>query len=443
MKKKLRYFRPVAPLLFFGFLLVCFWQKDAIGKTYDSLKDFAEVLSKVEKNYVEKVDSDKLITGAINGMLKTLDPHSSYMTKDMYKEMKVETEGEFGGLGIEITIKDEVLTIVSPIEGTPAYEAGLKPWDRIIKINQDLTRDLSLMGAVKKMRGKPGTDVDLTILREGKQEPFVVTLTRSVIKIKSVTSRVIEKSIGYIKVRRFSKSTAKELEEEIQKIEKKDTKSLILDLRNNPGGLLRQAVEVSEMFLPKKSLIVYTRGRLKEQDLRYVSKRTGIYIKKPVVVLVNAGSASASEIVAGALQDLDRAVILGTPTFGKGSVQTIIPISDGAGLRLTTALYYTPNDRQIQGVGIEPDIIVEPRVEKKPKEAKKEKEKKKAPHMTRLREKDLKNHLKGEEEKEEKPKSQDNSVKKEDKEEVQFYKNDTQLTSAVSLLTGISIFQKL
>src|SRR3990170_4773821 len=291
------------------------------GGTYDNLKTFAEVLSLIESNYVEDVKSEELVHGAIKGMLKTLDPHSTFMTPDIYKEVQVETEGEFGGLGIEITLKNNIVTIVAPIEDTPADKAGLKAGDKIIKIDGESTRDMTVMDAVKKMRGKEGTKVTLTIIREGFEEPKDFVITRAVIKIK--------------------------------------INGLVLDLRNDPGGLLNQAVEVCDRFLEKGQLIVYTKSKKEEQNLKFSSSGRSTYLDFPMIVIVNAGSASASEIVAGGLQDPKRAVILGTQSFGKGSVQTIIPLSDGSALKLTTAKYYTPKGRVIQGKGITPDIVVE------------------------------------------------------------------------------------
>lgn len=394
-------------------------------KTYESLKIFTEVLSLVESNYVEDVPSKQLVEGAINGMLKSLDPHSAYMSPEVFKEMQVETEGQFGGLGIEITIKDEQLTVVSPIDDTPAHRAGIKAGDKIIKINGTSTKNITIMEAVKKLRGPKGTKVTITVLSEGEVEPREITITRDIIKIKSVKQDLFDGKIGYVKIRSFQKTTDEELDKALADLEKNNIEGLILDLRNNPGGLLQQAVGVSDRFLPGGDLIVYTKGRKKDQNMRFMSNDKGAHLKYPVVVLVNAGSASASEIVAGAFQDLDRAIVLGTTTFGKGSVQTIIPLSDGSGLRLTTAKYYTPKGRLIQGKGIVPDIIVEDKPIKTAKLEDKEK-----PKRT-IREKDLKNHLKGEEtpggEKEIKP--------------VEISKDDPQLERAIGLLKGWEIFK--
>lgn len=340
------------------------------NETYENLKVFTEVLSYVEANYVEEVDANKLVHGAIRGMLRTLDPHSSFMPSDVYREMQIETEGRFGGLGIEITIRDDMLTVVSPIEGTPAFRAGIQPGDQIIKVDGESTKDMQLVDAVKKLRGLEGTAVTISILRKDFAEPKDFVLTRAVIEIKSVRSKQLPDDIGYIKLRSFQKTTAKELEDALQDLEEQHVRALVLDLRNNPGGLLEQAIAVSDEFLEAGKLIVYTKGRLAGQNMKGFSKNERAYLSHPMVVLINEGSASASEIVAGALQDLGRATIIGTQSFGKGSVQTIIPLSDGSGLRLTTAKYFTPKGREIQGKGIAPDIFIEeakaPQAEEEP-----------------------------------------------------------------------------
>lgn len=326
--------------------------------TYERLKVFTEVLSLIQSNYVENVDPKDLVYGGIRGMLESLDPHSSFMPPEVFKEMQVETQGSFGGLGIEITVKDHQLTVVAPIEGTPADRAGIQPGDRIIKIDGQPTKDMTLMEAVRKMRGPKGTQVTLTIGRDEKGV-FDLTLTREIIEIKSVKSQDLGDGIGYVRLISFQERTARDLQNALERLRKNGMNALVLDLRNNPGGLLNQAVQVSELFLDKGQLIVYTQGRAKDQNLRFVAEGRNGLPKFPMVVLVNGGSASASEIVAGALQDWKRAVVLGTKTFGKGSVQTVIPLSDGSGLRLTTARYFTPKGRSIHGSGIVPDIVVE------------------------------------------------------------------------------------
>jgi carboxyl-terminal processing protease len=329
------------------------------GDSYEELKTFTEVLSYVEANYVQEVEPEKLIHGAIRGMLRTLDSHSSFMPPELYREMQVETEGKFGGLGIEITIRDDILTVVSPIEGTPAYRAGIKAADRIVTVEGESTKDMSLIDAVKLLRGPADTNVTLGIMREGFTEPKDFTLTRAIIHIRSVDSKMLPGGVGYVKLRSFHKDTSEELAAELEELDQSNVNALVLDLRNNPGGLLEQAIAVTNEFVSSGKLLVYTKGRLANQNMKGFSKSDGSHADYPMVILVNGGSASASEIVAGALQDLERAKLVGTKTFGKGSVQTIIPLSNGAGLRLTTAKYYTPSGRVIHEKGIVPDVVIE------------------------------------------------------------------------------------
>jgi len=324
---------------------------------YEKLKVFTEVLSVVEHNYVEEVDTKDLVYNAIRGMVSALDPHSSFMTPDDYKEMQVDTKGEFGGLGIQISIKDGILTIIAPIEDTPAWEAGLKAGDKIIKIEGELTKDMTINDAVNKMRGPKGTKVTISIAREGLKGLKDYTIVRDIIKIKSVKSKVIEDTIGYVKLNQFQANTSDDLSKALRELSKQGVTALVLDLRNNPGGLLNSAVDVAGKFLPKGRMVVYIKGRDGDKTEYHTGGRDTVY-DMPMVVLVNQGSASASEIVAGALKDWNRAVILGVQTFGKGSVQTVIPLSDGSGLRITTALYYTPKGISIQASGIKPDIEV-------------------------------------------------------------------------------------
>jgi carboxyl-terminal processing protease len=329
-------------------------------ETYEGIETFTNILSIIQKNYVDEVPTKQLIEGAINGMLTSLDPHSAYLTPELYKELQVETKGSFGGLGIEITNKSGMLTVVAPIEDTPAYRSGIKSGDIILKIDGEFTKDMSLVEAVKRMRGKPDTKVKLTIKRDKPQQLFDTTLTREVIKIQSVKSKVLEKGYGYLRVTQFQERTDDDLEHAIKQLDKEmgGIQGIVLDLRNNPGGLLTQAVKVSDMFLDA-GLVVYTDGRLENQKQKYFAHKPGTYSDFPMVVLVNGGSASASEIVAGALQDHKRALVLGTTTFGKGSVQTILPLDENSALRLTTARYYTPNGRSIQATGIVPDITMD------------------------------------------------------------------------------------
>ncbi len=405
------------------------------GNDYESIELFTDVLAIVKKSYVEEVDTKKLIYGAINGMLSSLDPHSSFMPPEMYKEMKIETKGSFGGLGIEITIKDGILTVISPIEDTPAFKAGIKAGDQILKIDDKFTKDLTIMDAVKRMRGPKGSKVVLTIFREGLDKPKEFSLVRDVIQVKSVKFKMLDDGFGYVRIAQFQEKTDDDLSKALETLHKENggnLRGLVLDLRNDPGGLLDQAVRVAEHFVDEGQLIVYTEGREKESKMRFTSRKGDKEPSYPIVVLINSGSASASEIVAGALQDHKRAVIMGTQSFGKGSVQTIIPLSDNSGLRLTTARYYTPSGRSIQAKGITPDITVErlelPSTEKK--------------EGAHLREKDLENHFETADGKE------TPAVKKEEG-KLPAYKTDEQIKGdyqvlrALDLLKGWEIFKKV
>ncbi len=329
--------------------------------TYEQLQTFANVLAIVQKNYVEPVPTKRLVEGAITGMLASLDPHSAYLTPDLYRDLEVETRGSFGGLGIEITLHKGVLSVVAPIEDTPAWHAGIKAGDEIIKINDDFTKDMALTEAVKRMRGPKGSKIRLTLHREGVPDLFTVTVTRDVIKVKSVKAKRLPQGFDYIRVTTFQEGTGEDVQKALDKFEKDGNRhinGLVLDLRDNPGGLLNQAVRVSDDFLDG-GLIVYTQGRLENQQNKFFSHKKKSFDDFPMVVLVNGGSASGSEIVAGALQDQRRAILVGTQTFGKGSVQTILPLDDHSALRLTTARYFTPNGRSIQAVGITPDVEVD------------------------------------------------------------------------------------
>ncbi len=352
-------------------------------EVYKNIEIFSEVLRKIETSYVEETDPKELIYGAIKGLVGTLDPHSFFMTPEEYKELMIETKGSFTGVGIELTIRDKVLRVVSPIEGTPAFEAGIKAGDEIIRIGDKPTKDMSIMEAVKLIRGPKGSDVKLTIRREATEKLIDFVITRDVIPIKSVRSSLLPFDLGYIRISNFQSNTGEELSQALDEMEhNKQLKGLILDLRNNPGGLLSQAVEVADEFLDS-GLIVSIKGRDNKEE-KSVARKNEKPRKYPMVVLINEGSASAAEIVAGALQDNSKALILGTATFGKGSVQTLFPLSDGSGLRLTTALYFTPRGRSIQASGIKPDIEVAFAVpEEKPSE--------KAPQI--LRERDLEGHI--------------------------------------------------
>lgn len=326
---------------------------------YKETNLFAEALDLVRSDYVEQPEAKQLIYGALKGMLATLDPYSQFLDPDSYNELKVETEGQFGGLGIEITVKDDLLTVISPIDDTPAYQAGMQPGDRIVKIDGELTRGITLLEAVKKLRGKPHTSVTLTILREHESALKEVTLERAIIKVQSVReASLLDDHIGYIRLSDFRERTTKDLEEAIARLQGQTLDGLVFDLRNNPGGLLDEAVSVAELFLERNQPIVTTKGRLRNQNLEFHSRITGPLNKVPLVVLINEGSASASEIVAGAIQDLHRGVVIGTKSHGKASVQTIFPLRDGSALKLTTSKYFTPNGRSIHGQGIAPDVEV-------------------------------------------------------------------------------------
>ena len=417
-----------------------------IKNNYESLKIFSEVLSLIETNYVEKVSNQKLIEGAIHGLMKTLDPHSSYMTYDAFQEMKIQTSGKFGGLGIEVSVRDGLLTVIAPIEGKPAFEAGVLAKDKIVKIEDESTLDMSLSDAVSLLRGDVGSSVNITIIRDGLKAPLLVNISREIIKVQSVKKKIYDNNIGYIKIRSFSSNTSSDLDKALSFFKNTNVTKLILDVRNNPGGLLNQAVEVSDRFLGNENLIVYTKGSTEEQNMRFTTHTKTEYIDYPMIILVNGGSASASEIVAGALQDLGRAVILGTPTFGKGSVQTIIPLSDGSAVRLTTARYYTPSGKIIQENGIIPDIYMEnkPLLNVKKNNDEKIVEPNKEKIRRFLRERDLKKHLKGKtsiDGSEINDQNISNASEQEKKisELEKDLETDSQLRHAVSLLSGWDI----
>ncbi len=419
--------------------------------TYESLEAFSKILSLVQENYVEEVDSQKAIEGAIKGMLTTLDPHSSYMKPDDFKELQVETQGSFTGIGIEITMKDNILTVVSPIEGTPAFAKGLKAGDKIVKIGEEPTQDMSLMEAVKRLRGPKGSEVTISIHRKGWPDLKEITLIRDIIPIHSVKSKLLEPGYPYIRIINFQAQTTTDFKKALSDLEKQGKiKGLIVDLRNNPGGLLDQSVKIADIFIDE-GVIVSTKGRIKEQNSMFYARDNNAKYKFPVVVLVNEGSASASEIVAGALQDHKKAVIIGAQTFGKGSVQTIIPMDSGAGLRLTTARYYTPSGRSIQATGITPDIIVPSPASLTVEHDEKDDEQEKKPKY--LREKDLKHHIGNglnddvtqKEQKpkpEEKPKTKVKTPVSKEKQEAEDISKDQQLSTALTLLKGLNVFGK-
>jgi carboxyl-terminal processing protease len=399
------------------------------NSTYEDLKLFSDVIYIIQRDYVEEAKSKDLIHGAIKGMLETLDPHSAFMPPNMFKEMQEETKGRFEGLGIEITMKDGILTVVSPIEDTPAHKAGILAGDQILKIDGEATKTLTLMESVKRMRGPRGSKVTITIMREGFTKPQDFTLVREVIPVRSVRHELLEKNYGYIRISQFQEKTDSEFNKAMKALEeesKGNLKGLILDLRNNPGGLLDQAVRITDHFIGS-GMIVSIEGRREEQKQKWVAHPEGNLTKYPLVVLVNGGSASGSEIVAGAIQDHGRGILVGTQTFGKGSVQTIIPLKDGSGLRLTTARYYTPSGRSIQAKGIVPDIIVNPSRPEEEKEGV-------APQ--RPVEKDLERHLQEVGAPKEKEK-----IKKEDVKEKKPI--DNQLERSLELLKSWDIFKNL
>ncbi len=393
----------------------------------DELRTFTEVFSKIKSDYVEDVADKKLLEDAIGGMLAGLDPHSTYLDPEGYKDVRIGTEGQFGGLGIEVTMENGFIKVVSPIEDTPAARAGLQPGDLIVRLDDTAVKGMSLSEAVKLMRGKPGSNITLTVVREGENMPLKITVTRAVIKIRSVKSRLLEPGYGYIRITQFQANTTKNMKTSLSKLEKENggkLKGVVLDLRNNPGGVLNAAVSVSDAFL-KKGIIVYTEGRVADSKLTFEAQPDQVLEGAPLVVLVNGGSASASEIVAGALQDNGRAVIMGTKTFGKGSVQTIMPMSNGAALKLTTARYFTPSGRSIQATGIEPDIVTEQLKLTRNKS-----------DQDRLKEANLARHLQsGEPAAPDKKKSEKEQTSKQSK-----LTDDFQLREALNLLKGINIY---
>jgi carboxyl-terminal processing protease len=325
---------------------------------YKKIDLFGEVLEKVKKEYVDEIDESETIDAAINGVLQSLDPYSAYMNPELFNSMQTDTKGEFGGLGIEVGMEAGVIKVISPIDGTPASKAGIKAGDYIVKINDVQVQGKTLMEAVKLMRGPVGSKINLTIRRKGIKDALNKTINREIIEIQSVETKIIKKDIGYLRLKSFNSNSSKQLVDEISKIERKDRpKSYILDLRNNPGGLLTQAINVVDFFLDDGE-IVSTRGRRVIENRRFFAKRGDRVKGKPIIVLINNGSASASEIVAGALRDHKRAILLGESTYGKGSVQSIIPLSDGGGIRLTISKYYLPSGESISEVGVKPDIFI-------------------------------------------------------------------------------------
>lgn len=393
---------------------------------FEDLRTFTEIFGRIKRDYVEPVTDKKLLEDAIRGMLSGLDPHSAYLVAEEYQELKEGTMGQFGGLGIEVTMENGFVKVVTPIDDTPAQRAGIKTGDLIVRLDDKPVKGMALSDAVKMMRGEPGSKILLTIVREGAEAPLKITLVRDVVKVKSVKSRILEKNYGYVRISSFQSGTGESLKEALASLKKENgggLKGLVLDLRNNPGGVLNAAVEVSDAFL-KSGLIVYTEGRIENSEMRFNAAPDDLINGAPMVVLINAGSASASEIVAGALQDQKRAVIMGEKSFGKGSVQTILPTSNGAAVKLTTARYYTPSGRSIQAEGIEPDIALEnlkleslDKAEFKP-----------------VKEADLTHHLQNGKEM--------NSDQGDDAKKEGLDKKDYALYEALTLLKGISIVNK-
>ncbi|GMT40189.1 MAG: peptidase S41 [bacterium] len=406
----------------------------------EELRAFTEVFGRVKSDYVEPVNDKDLLEYAIKGMLSGLDPHSSYLNREEFKEMRIGTDGRFGGLGIEVTMENGFVKVISPIDDTPAERAGVNAGDVIVRLDDTPVKGMTLNEAVKIMRGKPGTSIMLTIVREGEEGPLKIKIKRDIIRIKSVRGRTLEPGYGYIRISQFQSATGTSMRKKLSELKKENggsLKGLVLDLRNNPGGVLNASVSVADAFV-SKGKIVYTEGRVKDSLLTFNASPNDLLKGSPIVVLVNGGSASASEIVAGALQDHHRAIIMGTKTFGKGSVQTIMPMSNGAALKITTARYYTPSGRSIQAEGIEPDIIVEQLKVSKAEESK----------VQRLREADLRDHLEnGSAKKKNKKSDKANSSEKNknnDKEgdNKKSKKDDYQLNEALNLLKGVNIVEQ-
>jgi carboxyl-terminal processing protease len=398
---------------------------------FEDLRTFTEIFGRIKRDYVEPVSDKKLLEDAVRGMLSGLDPHSAYLVAEEFQELKEGTTGQFGGLGIEVTMENGFIKVVSPIDDTPAQRAGIKTGDLIIKLDDKPVKGMTLADAVKLMRGEPGSKIMLTVVREGEEAPLKLTIARDIIKVKSVKSRMLEKDYGYLRISSFQSGTGEGLKEAIAGLKKENTKNLkglVIDLRNNPGGVLNAAVEVSDAFL-KSGLIVYTEGRIENSEMRFNASPDDLIDGAPIVVLINAGSASASEIVAGALQDQKRAVIMGEKSFGKGSVQTILPTSNGAAVKLTTARYYTPSGRSIQAEGIEPDItLARVKLESLDKQ-----------DFTPVKEADLSHHLQNGKEV---PKSSDVTGESGNKEKESLELKDYALNEALNLLKGISIIRK-
>ena len=402
----------------------------------EELRAFTEVFGRVKSDYVESVEDKDLLEYAIKGMLSGLDPHSAYLDPEEFKEMRIGTDGKFGGLGIEVSMENGFVKVISPIDDTPAERAGIKAGDVIVRLDDTPVKGMTLNEAVKIMRGEPGTDILLTVVREGEEGPLKITITRDIIRIKSVRSRTLDPGYGYIRISQFQSATGTSMRKQLSELKKEnggELKGLVLDLRNNPGGVLNASVSVADAFV-SKGKIVYTEGRVKDSLLTFNASPNDLLKSAPIVVLVNGGSASASEIVAGALQDHKRAIIMGTKTFGKGSVQTIMPMNNGAALKITTARYFTPSGRSIQAEGIEPDIEVEQLEVSKKEDA----------AVERLREADLRDHLEnGNGDKADEADKNDKSGKTKEKTDEKNIKDDYQLNEALNLLKGVNIVRQI
>ena len=400
--------------------------ENAVQLPIEDLKIFAEIFGKIKSDYVEDIDDSQLLNDAIKGMLDGLDPHTVYLDPESFREMNIDTHGEFGGLGLEVTMENGVIRIVAPIDGTPAHKAGLKSGDLIISMDGVQVKGLSLGESVSLMRGKPGSEIVLTIVRKDRPEPFEVTLKRAIIQLESVRAELLETGFGYVRVIQFQIGTATSLRQQLARLAREAgtaLNGLVLDLRDNPGGVLDGAIQVSDTFL-RDGLIVSTRGRAEDSQVTFSASPKDYLNDAPLVVLVNGGSASASEIVAGALQDHGRALILGTTTFGKGSVQTILPMLNGAALKLTTARYYTPNDRSIQATGITPDVVSHPAETSQTPDG----------NASRLRESDLAGHLEHELEK--------NQIATVDSKTDPLLVSDPQVREALNILKGMVIVRQ-
>ncbi|HHS99681.1 MAG TPA: S41 family peptidase [Thiomicrospira sp.] len=414
-------------------------QNNEVTLPLQELRAFVEVFERVSHDYVDEIDDKKLLEGAISGMLSSLDPHSAYLPPTDFKEMEEHTRGEFGGLGMEVGMEDGFVKVISPIDDTPAQKAGVKSGDLIIKLGKEPVKGKTLSEAVKIMRGKPGTKLTLTIVRKGEDAPIEVELTRAVIKVKSLKQRLLKDNVGYARISQFQVRTGHDLVKSIAKLEKENgapLDGLVLDLRNNPGGVLNAAVQVSDAFLDS-GLIVYTEGRIKNSKMRFEAEKGDIMHGKPIVVLINEGSASASEIVAGALQDQKRAIIAGRTSFGKGSVQTLLQLNNGAAIKVTTARYFTPSGRSIQAEGIKPDLEIELVKVEKVKEDK----------LGNIKESDLKGHLENSHSDSDKDKLVKNEAKEKEAEKAkeldELLDKDYELNEALRLVKAMTLAQKM